>query len=114
MGRLTRETMIKVVVCDVDGTLANNDHRRHWLLNKPKNWKAWYAGLEADTPYHDIVRLAQILGQTYPLIICTGREGSYREQTERWLQTQTPLGPLIRGVYTRGVKDYRGDDIVKL
>ena len=37
--------MNKVIVFDIDGTLANIEHRRAFVATKPKNWKAFTAAL---------------------------------------------------------------------
>ena len=49
--------MTKVIVFDIDGTLANIEHRRAFVATKPKNWKAFNAGIVNDTPHEDIVWL---------------------------------------------------------
>ena len=46
--------MTKVIVFDIDGTVANITHRRHWVATKPKNWGAFNAGMAQDTVYEDI------------------------------------------------------------
>jgi hydroxymethylpyrimidine pyrophosphatase-like HAD family hydrolase len=33
-----------MVVFDIDGTLADNEHRVHYLHNHPKNWDAFLLG----------------------------------------------------------------------
>ena len=40
--------MKDIIVCDLDGTLANCEHRVHHVQNKPKNWDAFYAGVRED------------------------------------------------------------------
>jgi hydroxymethylpyrimidine pyrophosphatase-like HAD family hydrolase len=37
--------MMKTIVCDIDGTVANIEHRRQYVATKPKNWKAFNAGM---------------------------------------------------------------------
>ena len=49
--------MTKVIVFDIDGTLANIEHRRSFVATKPKNWKAFNAGIVNDTPHEDLVEL---------------------------------------------------------
>jgi predicted kinase len=31
-----------IVICDIDGTLADAEHRLHHILNEPKNWGAFF------------------------------------------------------------------------
>ena len=37
-----------LVVFDIDGTLAKIDHRLGFVRSKPKNWKAFDAGIPND------------------------------------------------------------------
>lgn len=104
--------MGKIVVFDIDGTLADMEHRRHWVANKPKNWPAFNAGMSRDTTHGDIVELAQLfnsLGHT--VVICSGRGEENRDITERWLRDNAV--PFVQ-LYMRSLKDYRQDSIVKV
>ena len=47
-----------VCIFDIDGTLANCDHRLHYVKNKPKNWDAFYSECMDD---HVIWPVAEIL-----------------------------------------------------
>ena len=38
--------MKKIVICDIDGTIANNDHRQHYLEGK-KDWEGFFSELES-------------------------------------------------------------------
>jgi FMN phosphatase YigB (HAD superfamily) len=103
--------MTKVVVFDIDGTLANIEHRRHWVATRPKNWPAFNAGMVRDTPHEDIVELAQVFDQQgYRIILCSGRGSETRGVTEQWLRDNSV--PFER-VYMRPERDYRQDSIVK-
>jgi len=98
------------VVVDVDGTLANTSHRKHFVENKPKDWAAWNAGMANDTCHEDIRQLVTELSLRREVIICTGREDTYRDVTEKWLNDHQI--PFDR-VFMRRAKDYRTDSIVK-
>ena len=43
-----------VIVFDIDGTLANVEHRRQFVASKPKNWAAWNAAMDRDTVHSDV------------------------------------------------------------
>ena len=76
----------KLIVCDIDGTIANNDHRNHWIATKPKNWKAFFAEQDKDTPYEDILwTLRQYEKDNHTIIFCTGRSEEHRNVTIMWL-----------------------------
>ena len=40
--------MSKIVLCDIDGTVANNDHRQH-LLRNYKDWDKFFSKLSEDS-----------------------------------------------------------------
>ena len=104
--------MNKVIVVDIDGTLANTEHRKHWVASKPKNWAAWNAGMANDTPHTDIVELLDIFAvRGDRIILCSGRGEETRGVTEKWLRQH---GIDFNALYMRAEKDYRKDSIVKV
>ena len=84
--------MRDTIVCDLDGTLANCEHRVHHFRDKPKNWDAFYAGVREDQvniPVNRVLcafsRLAHF-GADYNIIFCSGRPERCREDTIWWLR----------------------------
>ena len=104
--------MHKIVVFDIDGTLANIEHRRQWVANKPKNWKAFNAAMERDTVHEDIAEIMDVFAaRDCKIILCSGRGEENRAVTEKWLQdNDLPYNAL----YMRPEKDHRKDSIVKV
>ena len=79
-----------IIIFDVDGTLALDDHRRH-LLDLPDNskWDAYHAASVDDPPRPGMFQLLNLLAdQGHHVEIWTGRTDDYREQTETWLTEQ--------------------------
>lgn len=106
--------MIDCVIFDIDGTLANVEHRIHWVRSKPKNWTAFNRGMSRDMPNQDIcdlLRMFHASGTT--ILIASGRNEDDREVTERWLRDVAGLGGLWTRLYMRPSRDYRSDDIIK-
>ena len=101
-----------IVVFDIDGTLANIEHRRQFVASKPKNWAAFNAGMKFDTPYQDIVQLSCIFWDAgHTVVLCSGRGEEQREVTEKqMIDFSVPYGKL----YMRGAGDYRKDSIIKV
>ena len=105
---------MKTVVFDIDGTIANNNHRKHWVENKPKDWKQYNATMMEDGVYDDVVGLLTgLLGLGNRIVLCTGREEVYRPTTWIWLEKHD-LADQITDLYMRAEKDYRSDAIVKV
>ena len=104
--------MTKVVVFDIDGTLANIEHRRSFVATKPKNWKAFNAGIPNDTPHQDIVDLARLFDlHRFKVILCSGRSEESRVVTENQIED---FGVEFNALYMRPAGDHRPDDIIKV
>jgi len=104
--------MAKVIVFDIDGTLANTEHRKHWVASKPKNWPAWNAGMANDTPHTDIVELLDMFAARGDrIVLCSGRGEETRGVTTEWFRQH---GIDFNALYMRAEKDYRKDSIVKV
>ena len=66
---------MRTAIFDIDGTLANIEHRRHYVMNKPKNWKAFNSTMHLDTPYPEIVELAKFYRiKDGVIVLASGRE----------------------------------------
>jgi hypothetical protein len=103
----------KVILCDIDGTLANLEHRKQYATSTPKNWSAFYATVSQDTPILQTVWLVQQLHQLQGAVIvfCSGRHDGVREETKTWLETH--LGFAVEHLYMRRYGDHRSDHVVK-
>lgn len=77
---------MKVAVFDLDDTLADINHRLHFVQNGNKEWDKFYAACPADGPKHDIIELARMCQDAgHQIIISSGRSENVRQQTEKWL-----------------------------
>ena len=104
--------MTKIVVFDIDGTLANVEHRRQFVASRPKNWAAWNAGMPNDTVNEDIKwMLNSFLDADATIILCSGRGEETRAVTEQWLRDNAIYSAAL---FMRKAKDYRKDSIVKV
>lgn len=98
------------VIFDIDGTLANINHRLHHVKEKPKNWDRFFAECINDIPVQPICALQRILNNHYRMIIVSGRGEDIRPQTEARLEANHISYDLL---LMRPNKDYRPDDIIK-
>ncbi len=74
------------VVFDLDGTLANNKHRQHFVENKPKNWTAFFDNCDKDTLNESV--FAAFKGHValgHRVEIWTGRTDRVMGKTVKWL-----------------------------
>lgn len=107
-----------LVVFDIDGTLANIEHRIHHVRTKPKNWKKFREEIKNDKPYPEMRNLLMKLrAADCTILYCTGRSNEERQETTQWLSDHIYDFDLLQDhsrLYMRPDKDYRQDDIIKV
>lgn len=125
------------VIVDIDGTLADIAHRRHYVASKPKNWKAFNAGMHLDTLNCDVAWIIRSMWRYEPdamaegkyvrILLASGRGEESRQVTTEWLMGHKimpectdpnyvfPEFPLFtyERLYMRPAGDNRSDVIVK-
>lgn len=118
---------MRTVIFDIDGTLADIAHRRHFVQSKPKNWPAFNRAMKNDIPNSDIIDLLTLMFEGgWTILVASGRSEDEREVTEKWLNeagifciadkhglSESEPPPMYQKLYMRASGDYRSDDIVK-
>ena len=102
--------MNKLWVFDIDGTLADNEHRMHHLDGK-KEWDAFFAKQHLDEPYQPVIDVLHALANDRPgdeVIIVTARDERFRDETLVWLNQHIPWMSNDK-MYMRP-RGFRGDD----
>lgn len=101
-----------IVICDLDGTLSNPEHRKYLIDgSQKKDWDAFYQRCDEDEPHHDVAELLRRLADSgLTIVYVTGRVEAVRGKTEAWLvRHDMPLGFVLM----RPDGDYRQDSILK-
>lgn len=80
-----------IYIFDLDGTLANCQHRLHHIQKTPKDWDAFYRDCINDTPMHGVVSIMNRLALHSDIRVWTGRSDMVRAETEEWLRKHTFL-----------------------
>jgi len=78
----------KVILFDIDGTLANGDHREHLYKGRDHtSWPEFIAASIHDEPHVEIQWLNHIIAKQEDvyIIVLTARSESGRALTEQWL-----------------------------
>lgn len=107
------------VVCDLDGTLCNVEHRRHHVRTegKKKNWVAFMEGIKDDTLHVWCADLLERFATDYHIVYCSGRSQAEYDVTVDWLNRHDMLFKNDDGrnhsLYMRMAGDSRQDNIVK-
>ena len=93
------------VVFDLDGTLADDSHRQHFLQRDPKAWSEYFSACELDPPIRQMIRVLNDLAHRGSQVeVWTGRNEDVRPETERWLVENHVAHDRLR---MRPSKDYR-------
>ena len=100
-----------LVLVDMDGTLADVEHRVHHVRKGgKKNWPAFFRGMAKDKPNPVVAAWVKNLRPEYTIVILSGRPSNYARETVEWLkQYQIPFDHLLM----RPDGDHRPDHIVK-
>lgn len=102
---------MRAIICDLDGTLANIEHRLHHVKGPTKDWDAFFEGISDDTvvgPIADILDMYAFDETT--VLLCSGRPEQCREKTVEWLSRNDVEYTKL---YMRPDDDRRPDHIVK-
>ena len=84
---MAEDTIKECVIFDIDGTLANCDHRRKYVDGTlVKDWEAFRRYMSADPVHEHVRRLYRMyLMNDWTILICTGRLEADRDMTTTWL-----------------------------
>lgn len=104
------------VLFDIDGTLADVEHRRVHVRGPRKDWRAFFEAMVHDTPVPEMVWLCNSLynfhdaDENFRMLLVTGRPDDYRVATTNWLRYH---GIKHHGLVMRAAGDNRDDTVVK-
>jgi adenylate kinase family enzyme len=101
------------VICDLDGTLCDVEHRVHHVrksAGEKKDWKSFFAGIPNDPLNKWCAELLHNFKASHSIILCSGRDDNQRRMTEDWLQKYEIQYDAL---YMRDRHDLRPDSIVK-
>lgn len=99
----------KAIICDLDGTLCNVDHRLHFVKGPgKKNWKGFFENLKDDAVNQWCADI--LLRADESIVLCSGRSDEYKNITQDWLADHFVL---YNDLFMRYRNDYREDYIVK-
>lgn len=103
--------MKKIILVDLDGTLADGNHRVHHILEKPKDWTTFFSECDKDIPIAHVIDIINHLSEIYQIYITSGRSDEVRDKTEQWLKDNNII---YHKLIMRKAGDYTGDDELKV
>lgn len=99
------------IIVDVDGTLADLAHRRHFLEGPKKDWDGFFANVSDDQLIKSIAQLVRSIEDMDDIIIVSGRPiDKCGIATEDWLIKH---GVPFYHLFMRQGGDFRPDTVVK-
>lgn len=112
------------VVVDLDGTLCNVEHRRHFVIKpegQKKDWQGFFKGMVDDTPNQWCADIVRLMADEHTVVYCSGRPDNYRKETVEWLKKYGLYSINFKfkiregepHLYMRPRNDSRSDNIVK-
>ena len=120
------------IICDLDGTLCNIEHRLHHVqrgdgkLQRKPDWDAFFNAIPEDTVNKSVWETINALRFTglydggpsggFNIIFCSGRPERCREDTLQWIDEKAFFSQYMRNrtyLYMRKDGDRRSDAIVK-
>lgn len=125
-----------MIIFDLDGTLANCEHRRHFVDCRKRpcacdhmcsqcenwipDWKAFYEACNEDKPILPVFSFFNTIRQYTDVQIWSGRCESVKEKTIDWFLNKVPIRPTYWNkdswnhvLKMRPIGDYTPDDQLK-
>lgn len=102
-----------IIVCDLDGTLCNIDHRLHYVKRDNPDWDSFFKACVDDTPNQwciDLINAMYAQGE-YEVAIVSGRSNIVENETREWLRDN--LGDDYDTLFMRSEGDHRPDHELK-
>ena len=99
-----------IVAFDLDGTLANIEHRLHYIKGEKKDWTGFFLASANDEPIAELIAVQRVLSVWHEVEIWSGRSDEVREMTVEWLKRH---GVSYTKLRMRKAGDYRVDWQVK-
>ena len=103
-----------IYVFDIDGTIANNEHRGHLLpssdLHLTSSWKDYNKACSGDSPIIPMINMMNTLAELSTVYIMTSRSDEVERMTLEWLQYNDIE---YDSIYMRSRHDNRKDYKIK-
>ena len=106
--------MRALYIFDIDGTVANIEHRVHKLkeIDNPDRWDEFYSMCDKDVKNMPVIEtLNRILASGAEVYFFTGRVEAVRDKTEKWLLLNLYIGEVNLTMRPDG--NYTPDHLLK-
>jgi len=101
-----------IVLCDIDGTVADCTHRRRFLQQEPKDWDGFFGAMHLDGVITDVAEKLDVhVTNRQQIFFVSGRPETYRTVTVSWLYNAGL--DCYKALFMRRAGDHRPDTVVK-
>lgn len=113
------KTAPPLYIFDIDGTLANAEHRVHLVRDGNSDWDAFYDACVKDEPIQPVISVLKSLWQHHELWFFSGRDERVRDKTIEWLAKwvhpamRLHLRAVPARLMMRPSGDYTADHVLK-
>lgn len=100
-----------IIIVDLDGTLANVDHRVTYVQKDPPDWESFNALMmhdEVNLWCHELI--ASMRQRGHGVFLVTGRGERQRQICVDWLKSKSVA---YEGLFMRAANDTRPDAVIK-
>jgi phosphoglycolate phosphatase-like HAD superfamily hydrolase len=106
---------LDAIIFDIDGTLSDVSHRRHFVENGNQQWDLFFKAITGDEPIKPIVNLARLLirSNEQAVLLVTGRPERTRNDSVEWLLKHGLEVEFDSRLFMRKNGDSRADYVVK-
>lgn len=102
---------MKCFLIDIDGTVADGDHRLHHIQKDPRDWDTFFLACVDDTPIAHMHAVVRALSEHFKIVYVSGRSDMVRQQTVDWLDQH---GFPCDALYMRKQGDHEDDNTLKI
>lgn len=102
-----------ILICDIDGVIADLSHRLHHIEEKPANWDGFFEDCDGDLPMEATIEFLRLIDDTFEIAYLTGRPKRVREKTIAWFRRNSVPWDDRMLLAMRADLDHRQDWIVK-
>ncbi len=76
----------RCVLVDVDGVIADGDHRQHYVVGAKKHWQDFFRASVDDRPLLPTITWLDLLDADTAIVLLTARPESIHDETVAWLR----------------------------
>lgn len=81
----------KIVIVDIDGTIADGSHREYLVNGDKKDWPQYFNLMCFDAPIQHVIDWVNDLSKDHMICVVTGRPDEWQYETLRWLREKAKV-----------------------